>query len=80
MVRGEAALAYESLTPAAGTGGRYPAVLPEVAYTGRARWTAARALHDLVDPVGGLAGYAAGCRYARLDQCTLAVDDRRPAM
>ena len=71
-------MAYESLTPdARGPDRRYPAVLPMVVYTGRTRWTAAAALRDLVDPVGGLAGYVAGRRYARLDLCTLAEDDPR---
>ena len=71
-------MAYESLTPAAREpSGRFPAVLPMVVYTGRARWTAAAALRDLVDPVAGLAGYVAGHRHARLDLCTLAEDDPR---
>ena len=71
-------MAYESLTPAArGPRGRYPAVLPMVVYTGRARWTAAAALRDLVDPVAGLAGYVAGRGYRRLDLCSLAEDDPR---
>ena len=71
-------MAYESLTPAArGPGGRYPAVLPMVVYTGRTQWTAAAALRDQVDPVEGLAGYVAGRRYERLDLCTVAEDDPR---
>ena len=53
--------------PVRGAGGRLPAVLPVVVYTGLARWSAAREFAELVQPVAGLEAYGPSQRYHVVD-------------
>lgn len=54
------------------TGDKLPPVFPLVLYNGESRWTAARDMADLLQPmVGHLASYRPSLRYYLIDECKL---------